>query len=111
MFAWAQPWVTHPGSGLRASAFWSDSADARKLLLQRGPEALCSSVDWQEVIAILIVLTTAGLFIRTRWKRRAVQSHCGSHCGCVGASSTAPKVSVTYRARKGERPQIISRMT
>lgn len=80
--------------------------------LHEPPKALCWRMDWQQGIALLIVLVTASLFVRGWWKRRSDQSVCGSQCGCAGSgTATPPKVSVVYRARKGERPQIITRMS
>jgi len=82
---------------------------ARKLLLREAATGVCFGMDWQQGVAMLVVLTTAGLFVRC-WRRpRSAVSVCPSQCGCAGAET--PKVRVTYRARKGERPQIITRMS
>jgi hypothetical protein len=67
-------------------------------------------MDWQQIVALTIVMLTAGLFVRARLKRRSTRTVCGSQCGCSGPPPAGPKASVTYRARKGERPQIITRM-
>lgn len=70
------------------------------------------AMDWQQVIAIGIVALTVGLFVWTRWRRGKAGPGCGAGCGCEGsAGTTAPRGSVTYRARKGERPQIITRFS
>jgi hypothetical protein len=68
-------------------------------------------VDWQQGVTLLIVLVTVGFFVRGWWRRSSAQSVCGSACACSGVVSGASKVSVTYRARKGEKPQIITRMS
>ena len=81
------------------------------LLLHTALKTLCWAMDWQQVVTLLIVVLTAGLFILARFRRRRSKTGCGSACGCAGAASETPKISVTYKARKGERPQIITRMS
>lgn len=71
--------------------------------------AVCWRMDWQQGVALLIVALTAGLFIRAERKRRGARRVCGSQCACATVQGVGPKVSVTYRARKGERRQIITR--
>jgi hypothetical protein len=66
-------------------------------------------VNWQQVAALVIVAVTAVLFIRARVRRRKGKLPCDSHCGCVN-SANLPKESVVYRARKGQRPEIIVKM-
>lgn len=68
-------------------------------------------MDWQQVVVFLIVLATVGLFFRNGRQKRQARSACGLGCGCSGTSKSAPNVSVTYRARKGERPQVITRFS
>jgi hypothetical protein len=63
-------------------------------------------MDWQQAAALGIVAGTVAIFVRSRVRRGKAKLPCGSHCGC-GHSATAPRESITYRARKGERPQII----
>jgi hypothetical protein len=65
-------------------------------------------MDWQQPTALLIVALTAGAFAwnRVRRKRRPGLP-CG--CGCPAASSQPQTGSITLRARKGERPQVIVR--
>ncbi|MCU0771988.1 MAG: hypothetical protein MUE94_09525 [Verrucomicrobia bacterium] len=68
-------------------------------------------MDWQQGIALLMVGLTAALFLRA-WRRRAgARFGCGSQCGCDRAQTSPPRGSVIYRARKGERPQIITRLS
>src|SRR5215471_21229648 len=65
-------------------------------------------MDWQQSAALAIVAVTGGLFVRARWRRRTKLS-CASHCGCPAAANP-PRASVVYRARKGERPEIVVKM-
>jgi len=62
-------------------------------------------VDWQQITSLLIVAVTAGIFLRARFRRRKFRFERDTHCGCAGQSR--PQSSIVFRARKGERPQII----
>ena len=67
-------------------------------------------MDWQQLAALAIVGVAAFLLIRSRLRPRG---HCLSKdnpCGCSAATGPAHKSSITYRARKGERPQVIVKM-
>jgi len=66
-------------------------------------------MDWQQIVALIIVAVTGALFVRARLRRRKAKFPCDSGCGC-SSSSPAPGPSVTYHARKGERPEIIVKM-
>jgi len=110
----------HLEHGVSTAAFGRDSGGLpgrkrqprAKALLHVAAQALCSGMDWQQVIAIGIVALTVGLFVWTRWRRGRAGPGCGPGCGCEGsAGTTAPRGSVTYRTRKGERPQIITRFS
>jgi hypothetical protein len=65
-------------------------------------------VDWQETAALAITAATAATFAWARWRRRKFRFDRGTHCGCASGENAAPeRGSILYRARKGERPQII----
>jgi len=66
-------------------------------------------MDWQKIVALMIVAVTAALFIRARFMRRKAKFPCDSGCGCA-SNTAAPGPSVVYHARKGERPEIIVKM-
>ncbi|MHB1307557.1 MAG: hypothetical protein ACYDC1_12280 [Limisphaerales bacterium] len=59
-------------------------------------------MDWQQIVALAVVLATAGIMLGRLRRGRGSAGAC--HCG---GDSDRSRVSVTYRARKGERPQII----
>ncbi|HEY1171262.1 MAG TPA: hypothetical protein VGH19_07850 [Verrucomicrobiae bacterium] len=67
-------------------------------------------MDWQQPIALMIVASTAGVFL-WQWLRPKRLGHKkGTVCGCSTNSVSAPKPTVIYHARKGERPQITVKM-
>ena len=63
-------------------------------------------MDWQQLIALAIVATTAGIFAWRKWRPRKTMLGPGGHCGCGGANQPPEKSSIVFRARKGERPQV-----
>jgi hypothetical protein len=66
-------------------------------------------MDWQQAVSLLIIAVTAGLFILERFRRRKFSLGRDTHCGCASPAGAASKSSIVFRARKGERPQIIVR--
>jgi len=69
-------------------------------------------MGWQDIAAFGIVAATASIFVwKTMQPRRALAG--GRRAGPCGCSSptTLPKQSIVFRARKGERPQIVVRNT
>ena len=67
-------------------------------------------MHWQEATALLIVAATAALFARARLRRRRFSFQRDTHCGCAAQTQAASGGSIVYRARKGERPQVIVKM-
>jgi len=65
------------------------------------------NMDWQQAVSLLIVAATAGLFLWARFRRRKFSLERDTHCGCASPGGPASKGSIVFRARKGERPQII----
>jgi hypothetical protein len=67
-------------------------------------------MDWQQIIALVIVGLTAGIFLWNRFKPRKFSLERDTHCGCGKAGQDAPRSSIVFRARKGEKPQITVKM-
>jgi hypothetical protein len=67
-------------------------------------------MDWQQIIALVIVGLTAGIFLWSRFRPRKFSLERDTHCGCGKGSQDAPKSSIVFRARKGEKPQITVKM-
>jgi len=66
-----------------------------------------AAMDWQQAVSLLIVAATAGLFLWARFRRRKFSLERDTHCGCASPGGPASKSSIIFRARKGERPQIV----
>ncbi len=67
-------------------------------------------MDWQALVSLVIVAATAGLLLWGRFRRRKFSFQRDSHCGCSAVPSSAPQSSIVFRARKGERPEVLVKM-
>ena len=67
-------------------------------------------VNWQEIVVLAIVGTTAGLFVWNRLRPRKFSLAKDTHCGCSGPGEVGRGSSMVFRARRGERPQVIVKM-
>lgn len=67
-------------------------------------------MDWQQIVALLIVAAAAVLLVGSRVRRRKFQFGRDTHCGCSSPSGTAPQSSIVFHARKGETPRMIVKM-
>ncbi len=69
-----------------------------------------AGMDWQQIIALLIVATAAALLIRSRVRRRKFQFGRDTHCGCSSPAEVSPRSSIVFHARKGEPTRIYVKM-
>jgi hypothetical protein len=67
-------------------------------------------MDWQQLVSLVIVGAAAALLVGSRFRRRKFSFERDTHCGCSGVSQSAPQSSIVFRARKGERPQVLVKM-
>jgi len=67
------------------------------------------SMDWQDIIALTIVGLTATIFLWNRFRSKQSGALCAGHCGCSSKPGSSSKESILFRARKGERPEILIR--
>ncbi len=76
-----------------------------------GQLAYFATMDWQQAVSLSIVVATAAIFIWLAFRPRKFSMKKGSPCGCDSSHSSAPqRGSITFHARKGERPEIIVKM-
>jgi len=67
-------------------------------------------MDWQQAVSLMIVVATAGVFLRARVRRRGFKFERDTHCGCASPGRSAAQSSIVFHARKGERPQVIAKL-
>lgn len=68
------------------------------------------NMDWQQTVSLVIVAGAAVMLAGGKLRRRKVSWDRDTHCGCSAATTSAMRGSIIYRARKGERPQVVVRM-
>jgi hypothetical protein len=64
-------------------------------------------MDWQEVVCVIIVAFTAGVFLWRLVRPRKFRFQRDTTCGCSSVHGPAPQHAVIFHARKGERPQVL----
>lgn len=62
------------------------------------------------MVSLSMVAVAAFLLLRPKFQRRKFSFARDTHCGCAGGGQDRPQYSVVYRARKGQRPEIIVKM-
>ena len=67
-------------------------------------------MGWQEWVALTIVALTAAAFAGSRLRLRKVPWARRAPCGCAAGSRFLSRGSVTFRARKGARAEVVVRM-
>ena len=73
-------------------------------------EAIFAVMDWQQIVALLIVATAASLLIWGKIRRRKFQFGRDTHCGCRSPASATTQSSIVFHARKGEQPRVLLKM-
>jgi hypothetical protein len=63
-------------------------------------------MDWQQLVSLTIVGVAAAALLWRRFRPRKFSFDRDTHCGC-SASQDSPQQSIVFRARKGERPQVL----
>ena len=67
-------------------------------------------MDWQQLVSLLIVAFAAALLLRRKFRRPGFSFQRDTHCGCSAIPQTAPQNSIIFRARKGQRPEVLVKM-
>jgi hypothetical protein len=71
---------------------------------------MLQAMDWQQVCSLVIVGLAAGLLLYGKLRRRPFSFSHQTHCGCASPAAMSPRSSIVFRARKGERPQVVIKM-
>ena len=69
-----------------------------------------ASMDWQQLVSLVIVASAAVLLVRSRFGRRKFSFERDTHCGCAAVQESSPQSSIIFHARKGARPEVVVRM-
>jgi hypothetical protein len=64
-------------------------------------------MDWQQLVSLTIVSAAAVLLLRDRFRPRKFSFQRATHCGSCAHANSAPQHTIIFRARKGERPQVV----
>lgn len=67
-------------------------------------------MDWQQLVALLIVATAAALLVWGRVRRRKFKFGRDTHCGCSSPATGSPQSSIIFHARKGEATRVTMKM-
>jgi len=67
-------------------------------------------MDWQQAVSLTIVALAAIAFLWAKFRPRKFSLKRGSPCGCGSAHTSKSQGSITFRAHKGGRPEIIVKM-
>jgi hypothetical protein len=67
-------------------------------------------MDWQQLVSLTIVSAAAVLLLAGKIRRRRFTFDRDTHCGCGAGQTIPPQHSIIFRARKGERPQVLVKM-
>ena len=68
-------------------------------------------MDWQQIVSLLVVAATAGVFIWARWRRPQQPWKARGACGCNRNALPRPKESIRFHARKGETARVIVKLS
>src|SRR5438045_5273584 len=65
------------------------------------------TMDWQQMVSLFIVAVTACALIGRKFRGQRFSFERDTHCGCAAVSRSAPQTSIIFRARKGQRPEVL----
>jgi len=64
-------------------------------------------MDWQQWVSLMIVAGAAGLMAWSKFHRPKFSFARDTHCGCSANHASTGQNSIVFRARKGERPEVL----
>ena len=67
-------------------------------------------MNWQQAVSLGIVGATAAILLWNKVRRRRFSLVRDTHCGCASVRQPAQQGSIIFRARKGERPQVLVKL-
>jgi hypothetical protein len=67
-------------------------------------------MDWQQTVSLVIVVSAAVMLVGSNFRRRRFSFERDTHCGCAGVPESSPQSSIVFRARRGQRPEVLVKM-
>ena len=67
-------------------------------------------MDWQQLVSLVVVASAAVLLLGSKFRKRKFSFERNTHCGCAADQGLAQRSSIVFRARKGERAQVLVKM-
>jgi len=67
-------------------------------------------MDWQQLVSLVVVASAAVLLLGRRFRRRKFSFARDTHCGCAVSQGSSVQSSIIFRARKGERAEVLVKM-
>ena len=67
-------------------------------------------MEWQQLVSLVVVASAAILLLGGKFRRRKFSFARDTHCGCAVGRGSSPQGSIVFRARKGERAQVVVKM-
>jgi len=67
-------------------------------------------MDWQQLVSLMIVAAAAGWLTLNRLRRPRFGFQRDTHCGCSASHRSGELGAIVFRARKGQRPEVLVKM-
>ena len=67
-------------------------------------------MDWQQLLSLCIVAAAGVLLVGGKFRRGKFNLVRDTHCGCSAGNQSGPQGSIVFRARKGQRPEVLVKM-
>jgi len=67
-------------------------------------------MDWQQTVSLVVVASAAVMLVGSKFRRRKFSFERDTQCGCVAVQKSSPQSSIVFRARKGQRPEVVVKM-
>jgi hypothetical protein len=67
-------------------------------------------MDWHQMVSLVVVASAAVMLLGSKFRNRKFSFERDTHCGCAAKPGSSPQTSIIFRARKGERAQVLVKM-
>ena len=68
------------------------------------------NMEWQQTVSLVVVASAAVLLVGSKFRRRRFSFERDTHCGCGAVQGSSSQSSIVFRARKGQRPEVLVKM-